>query len=165
MWRIYENCMQRIVDLVNDTGVYEGVSGTPLSFAPQISKRTGNRIYLKREDKLVIHTFKLRGAYQKISNLSAEQASKGVVASSAGNHAQGVAFASSLEKNPCTIVMPKNASPAKVAATRGYGAKVILEGVNYDESSSKAKEIAKETMIAMYEEIHAKLVMETFLYS
>ena len=68
-----------------------------------------------------------------------------MVAASAGNHAQGVAFASSLEKIPCTIVMPKNASPAKVAATKRYGANVILEGVNYDESSAKAKEIAKET--------------------
>ena len=74
------------------------------------------------------------------------------MAASAGNHAQGVAFASSLEKIPCTIVMPKNASPAKVAATRGYGAKVILEGINYDESSSKAKQIAKETGATM---IHA----------
>jgi len=75
-----------------------------------------------------------------------------VVAASAGNHAQGVAFASSLEKIPCTIVMPKNASPAKVAATRGYGAEVILEGVNYDESSAKAREIALETGATM---IHA----------
>ena len=68
-----------------------------------------------------------------------------MVAASAGNHAQGVAFASSLEKIPCTIVMPKNASPAKVAATKGYGANVILEGKNYDESSAKAKEIAHKT--------------------
>jgi threonine dehydratase len=68
-----------------------------------------------------------------------------VVAASAGNHAQGVALASSLENISCTIVMPKNASPAKVAATRGYGANVILEGINYDESYCKAKEIAKQT--------------------
>ena len=68
-----------------------------------------------------------------------------MVAASAGNHAQGVAFASSLEKIDCTIVMPKNASPAKVAATRGYGATVILEGKNYDESWTKAQEIAKST--------------------
>ena len=65
-----------------------------------------------------------------------------MVAASAGNHAQGVAFASALEKIICTIVMPKNASPAKVAATKGYGATVILEGRNYDESWVKAQEIA-----------------------
>src|SRR3990167_6120119 len=75
-----------------------------------------------------------------------------VVAASAGNHAQGVAFASSLEKIPCTIVMPKNASPSKVSATKDYGANVILEGINYDESSAKAKEIAQETGAIM---IHA----------
>ena len=77
--------------------------------------------------------------------MSENEKKNGVVAASAGNHAQGVAFASSLEKIPCTIVMPKNASPAKVAATKGYGANVILEGINYDESSAKAKEIAKQT--------------------
>ena len=74
-----------------------------------------------------------------------EEKKHGVVAASAGNHAQGVALASSLENISCTIVMPKNASPAKVAATRGYGANVILEGINYDESYCKAKEIAKQT--------------------
>ena len=68
--------------------------------------------------------------YFKIKSLSPQEKKNGVVAASAGNHAQGVAFASSLEKIPCTIVMPKNASPAKVAATKGYGANVILEGKN-----------------------------------
>ena len=68
-----------------------------------------------------------------------------MVAASAGNHAQGVAFASALEKIKCTIVMPKNASPAKVAATRGYGATVVLEGKNYEEAWTKAHEIASTT--------------------
>ena len=69
----------------------------------------------------------------------------GVVAASAGNHSQGVAFASSLENIPCTIVMPKNASPAKISATRGYGANVILEGLTYDESWAYAQKISQET--------------------
>jgi len=128
------------------------IKKTPLINSPTFSELTGSEIYLKAEFRQKTGSFKIRGAYFKIKSLSNEEKKQGVVAASAGNHAQGVAFASSLEKIPCTIVMPKNASPAKVAATRGYGATVILEGVNYDESSSKAKEIAKETGATM---IHA----------
>jgi len=84
-------------------------------------------------------SFKIRGAYYKIKSLTDDEKNKGVVAASAGNHSQGVAFASHIENIPCTIVMPKNASPAKVAATRGYGAKVVLEGTTYDESWAYAK--------------------------
>jgi len=128
------------------------IKKTPLIHSPTFSDLTGSDVYLKAEFRQKTGSFKIRGAYFKIKSLSNEEKKHGVVAASAGNHAQGVAFASSLEKISCTIVMPKNASPAKVAATRGYGAKVILEGTNYDESSSKAKEIAKETGATM---IHA----------
>mgnify|MGYP002631774340 CR=1 FL=1 len=128
------------------------IKKTPLIHSPTFSDLTGSDVYLKAEFRQKTGSFKIRGAYFKIKSLSDEEKKYGVVAASAGNHAQGVAFASSLEKIPCTIVMPKNASPAKVAATRGYGAKVILEGINYDESSSKAKQIAKETGATM---IHA----------
>jgi threonine dehydratase len=125
---------------------------TPLIYSPTFSNLTNSEIYLKAEFQQKTGSFKIRGAYYKIKSLSAEEKKHGVVAASAGNHAQGVAFASSLEKIPCTIVMPKNASPAKVAATKGYGANVILEGTNYDESSAKAKEIAQKTGATM---IHA----------
>lgn len=125
---------------------------TPLIHSPIFSDLTDSEIYLKAEFRQRTGSFKIRGAYYKIKSLSDEEKKHGVVAASAGNHAQGMAFASSLEKIPCTIVMPKNASPAKVAATKGYGANVILEGVNYDESSAKAKEIAKEIGATM---IHA----------
>ena len=125
---------------------------TPLIHSSTFSELTESDIYLKAEFRQKTGSFKIRGAYYKIQSLSDEERKFGVVAASAGNHAQGVAFASSLEKIPCTIVMPKNASPAKVAATKGYGAKVILEGTNYDESSAKAHEIAKETNATM---IHA----------
>jgi len=128
------------------------IKKTPLIHSPTFSELTGSDVYLKAEFQQKTGSFKIRGAYFKIKSLSDKEKKQGVVAASAGNHAQGVAFASSLEKIQCTIVMPKNASPAKVAATRGYGAKVILEGVNYDESSSKAKAIAKETGATM---IHA----------
>ena len=118
---------------------------TPLIHSPTFSDLTNSEIYLKEEFRQKTGSFKIRGAYYKIKSLSKEEKKHGVVAASAGNHAQGVALASSLENISCTIVMPKNASPAKVAATRGYGANVILEGMNYDESYFKAKEIAKET--------------------
>lgn len=121
------------------------IKKTPLIQSPTFSKLTESQIYLKAEFRQKTGSFKIRGAYYKIKSLSEEEKKNGVVAASAGNHAQGVAFASSLEKIPCTIVMPKNASPAKVAATKGYGAKVILEGTNYDESSAKAKEISSQT--------------------
>lgn len=121
------------------------IKKTPLIHSPAFSKLTESDVYLKAEFRQKTGSFKIRGAYFKIQSLSDDEKKQGVVAASAGNHAQGVAYASSLEKIPCTIVMPKNASPAKVAATRGYGATVVLEGVNYDESSQKAKEIAKDT--------------------
>ena len=121
------------------------IKKTDLIYSPIFSELTGSDVYLKAEFRQKTGSFKIRGAYFKIKSLSDEEKKHGVIAASAGNHAQGVAFASSLEKIPCTIVMPKNASPAKVAATKGYGAKVVLEGTNYDESSSKAKEIAEKT--------------------
>ncbi len=118
---------------------------TPLTYSPSFSQLTGSEIYLKSEFHQKTGSFKIRGAYFKIKSLTEEEKKNGVVAASAGNHAQGVAFASSLEKIPCTIVMPKNASPAKVSATRGYGANVILEGNNYEESWAKAQNIAEKT--------------------
>jgi len=118
---------------------------TPLVHSPFFSELTDSQLYFKSEFQQKTGSFKIRGAYYKIKSLSNEEKKNGVVAASAGNHGQGVAYASSLEKIPCTIVMPKHASPAKVAATRGYGAKVILEGDTYDESWAKAKEISKNT--------------------
>jgi len=118
---------------------------TSLTFSDTFTEITGSTIYLKNEFEQKTGSFKLRGAYYKIKTLSTEERKKGVVAASAGNHAQGVAYASALEKINCTIVMPKSASPAKVAATRGYGATVVLDGKNYDEAWIRAQEIAKTT--------------------
>jgi threonine dehydratase len=85
----------------------------------------------------------VRGAFVKVSKLSDKQAGYGVIAASAGNHAQGVAYAAAIKKIPCTIIMPQNASPAKVAATRSYGAKVVRRGANYDEAWEATQELAK----------------------
>ena len=133
-------------DIVNAQKTQDNViRKTSLTFSDTFTQLTGSTIYLKNEFEQKTGSFKLRGAYHKIKTLSEEERKNGVVAASAGNHAQGVAFASTLEKINCTIVMPTNASPAKVAATRGYGATVVLEGKNYDESWTKAQEIAKTT--------------------
>ena len=118
---------------------------TPLVFSPTFSRLTGSKVYLKQEFQQKTGSFKIRGAYYKIKSLSDTEKKKGVVAASAGNHAQGVAFAASAENIPCTIVMPKAASPAKVSATKGYGATVILDGDNYDDAWNAAKKLASET--------------------
>ncbi len=130
---------------------------TPLVYSSIFSSLSGSKVYLKSEFQQKTGSFKLRGAYFKIKSLTDDEKRNGVVAASAGNHGQGVAFAASLENIPCTIVMPKNASPAKVAATRGYGAKVVLEGNNYDESWAKAQEIASSsgaTIIHAFDDPH-----------
>lgn len=118
---------------------------TPLVYSQTFSKLIGSKVYLKQEFLQKTGSFKIRGAYFKIKSLTKDEKKHGVVAASAGNHAQGVAFASSLENIKCTIVMPKNASPAKVAATRSYGANVVLSGINYDESFLRAVEIRNQT--------------------
>lgn len=123
----------------------EKIRKTPIVYSPTFSMLSDSKVYLKSEYQQKTGAFKIRGAYHKIQTLTEEEKQKGVIAASAGNHAQGVAYAANAEKITCTIVMPKNASPAKVSATEGYGAEVILEGTNYDEASAKAKEIANDT--------------------
>jgi threonine dehydratase len=119
------------------------------------SDMCGNNIYLKLECLQKTGSFKVRGAITKINSLPKDSNRNGVIAASAGNHAQGVAYASSMSDIPCTIVMPQNASPAKISATKSYGAKVILYGKDYDESSSFIKEIAEKenkTIIPAFED-------------
>ena len=123
----------------------DDVRRTDLVHSPVFSRMTGSDIYLKAEYRQRTGSFKIRGAYYKVRSLSREEKRSGVVAASAGNHAQGVAYAASSEGIPCTIVMPQSASPAKVAATRGYGASVVLHGASYEESWARAREISAET--------------------
>jgi threonine dehydratase len=120
------------------------------------SNLCGNNVFLKLECLQKTGSFKVRGAITKINNIPSDLKKNGVIAASAGNHAQGVAYASSMNNIPCTIVMPQNASPAKISATKSYGAKVILHGNDYDESSSSIKEIAEKenkTIIPAFEDI------------
>ena len=102
---------------------------TELAYTNTLSDLTGNRIYLKLENQQRTGSFKLRGAYNKVAHLSAEEKQHGIIASSAGNHAQGVAYAATLAGIKSTIVMPETAPLAKIIATRGYGAEVVLAGI------------------------------------
>jgi len=121
------------------------VRRTPLFYTDTYSEKCGCKVYLKCENKQKTGAFKLRGAYNKLVNLTEEEKSKGVIASSAGNHAQGVAYAATAFGVKSTIVMPLTAPQAKVQATRGYGAEVVQAGQVYDECAVKAVELQKET--------------------
>lgn len=116
----------------------------PLSSSKTFSEMSGAEVYLKYENQQKTGSFKVRGAYNKIMKRYVEGGLNAVVASSAGNHAQGVAFAASQIGVPATIVMPRSTPIAKVSATEGYGAKVVLHGAIYDEAYAKACEIVEE---------------------
>jgi threonine dehydratase len=117
---------------------------TPLDYSKTFSTLSGNSIYLKLENLQKTGSFKLRGAFNKIACLSEEERNRGVIAASAGNHAQGVAYAARYHNAPCTIVMPESASLAKVSATQGYGANVVLAGASYDDAYAHALQLQKE---------------------
>ncbi|MDC7223025.1 MAG: threonine ammonia-lyase, partial [Spirochaetales bacterium] len=115
------------------------ISETKLIHSPIFSAESGSQVYLKPENLQLTGAFKLRGAYYKIACLSKEERQKGLIASSAGNHAQGVALAARLQGAPATIVMPRSTPLIKVKATESYGARVILHGDVYDDAYGEAK--------------------------
>jgi threonine dehydratase len=108
--------------------VYDVARETPLDPAPRLSARLGNEILLKREDLQPVFSFKLRGAYNRIAHLTAEERSLGVIAASAGNHAQGVAFSARKLGLRAVIVMPQTTPQIKVEAVRALGGEVVLVG-------------------------------------
>ncbi|MBP3852156.1 MAG: threonine ammonia-lyase [Erysipelotrichaceae bacterium] len=111
---------------------------------PAMGLSSDNNVYLKPENLQKTGSFKIRGSYYKISQLSEEEKAKGIIASSAGNHAQGVALAAQQENIPCVICMPDNAPISKIEATKGYGAKVCLAEGAYDEAYALAARMAEE---------------------
>ena len=115
---------------------------TPFTHAPLLSERVGAEVYLKKENLQLTGAFKLRGAYYKIASLTKEERAKGVIAASAGNHAQGVAYSARMFEIPSTIIMPEATPLLKVQNTRALGANVILKGENYDEAYAYAMEYA-----------------------
>jgi len=126
----------RLKNIVYKTGLVQNTT---------FSEMTGNYIYLKTENLQRTGSFKVRGAFNKIACLPEEQKKCGVIASSAGNHAQGVAMAATAYGIKSTIVMPKHAPLSKISATKSYGAEVVLCGEVYDEAYQKAREIQEKT--------------------
>jgi len=117
---------------------------TSLIQSPIFSKEAGNEVYIKPENLQKTGSFKIRGAYNKITNLSEEEKKKGVIASSAGNHAQGVAYGAKESGIKAVIVMPKSTPLIKVESTKQYGAEVVLHGDVYDDAFKKAKELEEK---------------------
>jgi len=117
---------------------------TKLVYSDFLSNQTGNKVYLKPENMQLTGAYKLRGAYYKMSTLSDEERAKGLITASAGNHAQGVAYAAKCYGAKATIVMPTTTPLIKVNRTKGYGAEVVLYGDVYDEACAKAYELAEE---------------------
>jgi len=124
--------------------VYDVAEKTRLDYASTLSERLHNHIWIKREDMQPVFSFKIRGAYNKIVHLPKNISKKGVIAASAGNHAQGVALSAQKLGIPATIVMPKTTPEIKVASVRSRGAEVILQGTTYDDASEYAKKLVEK---------------------
>ena len=124
--------------------VKEVVLPTNLIYSEYFSEQTGNKVYFKPENMQYTGAYKVRGAYYKTSTLTPEERAKGLITASAGNHAQGVAYAAKLYGVPATVVMPTTTPLIKVNRTKGYGAKVVLHGSVYDEACQYALELAKK---------------------
>jgi len=122
----------------------EIVYNTPFPYAPKLSQEVGNEIFLKKENLQLTGSFKLRGAFNKIASLPEEKRKKGVIAASAGNHAQGVAYSANYFNIPSIIVMPEATPLTKVSGVKEYGGEVVLAGNNYDEAYEYAINLAKE---------------------
>ena len=126
------------------SAVYDVADVTPLEKMEKISSRIGNQIFVKREDRQLVHSFKIRGAQAMIASLNEDERKCGVIAASAGNHAQGVAFSATKLGINSLIVMPLTTADIKVEAVKEFGGEVLLYGANFDEAKAKAMELAKE---------------------
>jgi threonine dehydratase len=134
----------KYIKKILEAKVYQVASETPLDPAPLLEERFGNQVFLKREDLQSVFSFKIRGAYNKIASLTPEERKKGVIAASAGNHAQGVALSCQRLGIPAVIVMPATTPQIKVDAVRRKNAEAILHGDSYDDAYTHARIIAQE---------------------
>ena len=141
--KFYNNYIKKILQ----ARVYDVATKTRLDYASHLSRRFDNHIWIKREDMQPVFSFKLRGAYNKIANLSEDTLAKGIITASAGNHAQGVALSAAKLKIPAIIVMPKTTPEIKVTAVRSRGAEVILHGTTYDDASQYAKQLVEQKQL------------------
>lgn len=136
--------LDRYLHMIRNARVYDVAVESPLEFAERLSRRCGNRIWMKREELQPVHSFKLRGAYNKITALPESERARGVIAASAGNHAQGVALAARRLDIRALIVMPRTTPSIKVESVRDYGAHIKLVGDTYDEAYQFAAQHARE---------------------
>ena len=132
------------LELIRNSAVYDVASRTPLELASNLSARLGNRILLKREDLQPVFSFKWRGAYNKLATLSQATLDSGIICSSAGNHAQGVALAAKRKGVRALVVMPVTTPSIKVEAVRSLGGEVVLHGDAYDDAYAHARVLEKE---------------------
>ena len=130
--------------LIRDARVYDVAEQTPLELATNLTQRLGNRVLMKREDLQPVFSFKLRGAYNKIAHLGRDEIGGGVICSSAGNHAQGVALAAQRRGVRAVIVMPITTPSIKIEAVAALGGEVVLHGDTYDDAYARACELAEE---------------------
>ena len=147
--------LSKYLTKILNSKVYDIVKETPLDEAVSLSRKFGAKFLLKREDLQSVHSFKIRGAYNKMSQLSAESLAKGVLAASAGNHAQGVALSAKTLGCKATIVMPVTTPDIKVNAVKGHGAQVVLAGDSYSDAAEEAARLVKErklTFIPPYDD-------------
>jgi threonine dehydratase len=135
------------LDLIRDANVYDVAIETPLELANLLSARLGNKILMKREDLQPVFSFKLRGAYNKIAGLTDAELANGVICSSAGNHAQGVALAARKRGIHAVVVMPVTTPTIKVDAVRALGGEVVLKGDAYDDAYAHARQLEKEQQL------------------
>lgn len=145
-----------LIQKIENSKVYDVAIESALDFAQILSTRLNNKILLKREDQQCVFSFKLRGAYNKIAHLSAEDRKRGVIAASAGNHAQGVALAANKLAIPATIVMPTTTPSIKVESVTRLGGHAVLHGDTYDEAHQYSQQLAKEqhlTYVHPYDDI------------
>lgn len=134
----------RYLERILRARVYDVAVESSLDPAKRLSARLGCKLLLKREDQQQVFSFKLRGAYNKIVHLSEQERARGVIAASAGNHAQGVALAGNRLNVPATIVMPKTTPGIKVEAVRALGGKPVLHGDSYDDAYQRARELVEQ---------------------
>ena len=137
--------MDELVRQILTSRVYEVAKETPLDPAPRLSRRLENTVLLKREDLQPIFSFKIRGAYNRIARLSEAERARGVIAASAGNHAQGVAFSAKRLGIRAVIVMPQTTPDIKIDAVRALGAEVVLVGDRYAQAQEHSEQLARET--------------------
>ena len=136
--------LEQYVKMILTSRVYDVAVETPLQAAHQLSERLGNQILLKREDLQPVYSFKIRGAYNKLAQLSSEEQARGVVTASAGNHAQGLALAAKVLGVKATIVMPKTTPEIKVQGVRSRGGKVVLHGDSFPEALAYSLKLVDE---------------------